>query len=320
VSLFVTQGSWSAKKEAVKSGSKLERVLASGQFAVTAEAGPPRGSKGEVMLKKGELLKGVCDAVNVTDNQIAMVRMSSMAGCALLTQAGAEPVLQMTVRDRNRLALQSDLLGAAALGIRNVLCLAGDHQLLGNHPSSMGVYDIDPIHLVQAVKTLRDERRLMNGLGITGEFPMFIGAVTNPTLDTTGLALLGLRKKIAVGADFIQTQAVFDIDGFRAWMEEVRKQGLHEKVHILPSILPIKSLEMARRMHEGIPGLRIPEELLLRMEKGPDAAAVGAQFSVELIEKLRAIPGVHGVHIMAVAWEEIVPRIVKDAGLLPRPV
>ncbi len=302
----------------MKSGSKLERVLASGQFAVTAEAGPPRGSQAEVMLKKGGLLKDSCDAVNVTDNQIAMVRMSSLAGCVLLKQAGAEPVLQLALRDRNRLALQSDVLGAAALGIRNVLCLAGDHQQLGNHPTSMGVYDIDPIHLVQLVKGLRDDHRLMNGLAIAGDAPMYIGAVTNPTLDSTGLALLGLRKKITAGADFIQTQAVFDIAGFRAWMEEVRKQGLHDRVHILPSVLPIKSLEMARRMRAGIPGLRIPEELVLRMEKAPDASEVGAKFAVELIGQLRTIAGVHGVHIMAVAWEEIVPRIVKEAGLSPR--
>jgi 5,10-methylenetetrahydrofolate reductase len=307
------------KDPSVKSGSKLERVLAAGQFAVTAEAGPPRGSQASVMLKKGEMLKGACDAVNVTDNQIAMVRMSSLAGCVLLKQAGAEPVLQLALRDRNRLALQSDLLGAAALGIQNVLCLAGDHQQLGNHPSSMGVYDIDPIHLVQMVKGLRDDRRLMNGLPITGEVPMFIGAVANPTVDATGMGIMGLRKKIAAGADFIQTQAVFDIAGFRAWMEEVRKHGLHERVHILPSILPIKSLDMARRMREGIPGLRIPEELILRMEKAPDASEVGATFAVEIIEQLRATPGVHGVHIMAVAWEEIVPRIVKEAGLWPRP-
>jgi 5,10-methylenetetrahydrofolate reductase len=303
----------------VKSGSKLERVLASGEFAVTAEAGPPRGSQGDVMLKKGELLKGSCDAVNVTDNQLAMVRMSSLAGCVLLRQAGAEPILQLAVRDRNRLALQSDVLGAAALGIRNLLCLAGDHQRLGNHPSSMGVYDIDPIHLVQAIKTLRDDHRLMNGLGITGDVPMYIGAVANPTLDASGLGLLGLRKKIAAGADFIQTQAVFDVAGFRSWMGEVRNQGLHEKVHILASVLPIKSLDMARRMRDGIPGLRIPEQLLARMEGATDASEVGAQFSVELIEQLRATPGVHGVHLMAVAWEEIIPRIVEKAGLAPRP-
>jgi 5,10-methylenetetrahydrofolate reductase len=303
----------------VKSGSKLEGVLESGQFAVTAEAGPPRGSQAAVMLKKGELLRSSCDAVNVTDNQIAMVRMASLAGCVLVKQAGAEPVLQLALRDRNRLALQSDLLGAAALGIRNVLCLAGDHQQLGNHPSSMGVYDIDPIHLVQMVKKLRDEHALMNGMSISGDVPMYIGAVTNPALDSTGMAMLALRKKIAAGADFIQTQAVFDVPSFRAWMEEVRKQGLDEKVHILPSVLPIKSLEMARRMREGIPGLRIPEELVLRMEKASDASEVGARFAVELIEQIRATPGAHGVHIMAVAWEEAVPRIVEQAGLLPRP-
>jgi 5,10-methylenetetrahydrofolate reductase len=303
----------------VKSGSKLERVLGSGQFAVTAEAGPPRGGDAQVMLKKGELLKGSCDAINVTDNQIAMVRMSSLAGCVLLKQAGAEPVLQLTMRDRNRLALQSDVLGAAALGIRNLLCLAGDHQQIGNHPQALGVFDIDPIQLVQALKTLRDERRLMNGLEITGEVPLFIGAVANPTLEATGMGLLGLRKKIAAGADFIQTQAVFDVAAFRAWMVEVRRQGLDEKVHILPSVLPMKSLDMARRMRAGIPGLRIPEELVLRMEQAADAREVGLRFCVELIEQLRATPGVHGVHIMAVSWEDVVPRIVKEAGLLPRP-
>ena len=303
----------------MKSGSKLERVLASGQFAVTAEAGPPRGSMAEVMLKKGALLKDSCDAVNVTDNQLAMVRMSSVAGCVLLKQAGAEPVLQLAVRDRNRMALQSDVLGAAALGIRNVLCLAGDHQLLGNHPSSMGVFDIDPIHLVQMIKGLRDDHRLMAGQSISGEVPLYIGAVAKPTVDSNGLGLLGLRKKIAAGADFIQTQAVFDIAGFRRWMDQVREQGLHERVHILASILPIKSLDMARRMREGIPGLCMPEELILRMEKAAEASEVGARFSVELIEQLRATPGVHGVHIMAVAWEDIVPRIVKEAGLSPRP-
>jgi methylenetetrahydrofolate reductase (NADPH) len=225
----------------------------------------------------------------------------------------------MAVRDRNRLALQSDILGAAALGIRNVLCLAGDHPRLGNHPTSMGVYDIDSIHLVQMIKTLRDERRLMNGQSITGEVPMYVGAVTNPSLDANGFGLLGLRKKIVAGADFFQTQAVFDLQSFRDWIEQVRKEGLHERAHILASVLPIKSVEMAHRMRKGIPGLRIPEELVLQMEKAPDAKEVGIRFCVDLIQQLRAVPGVHGVHIMAVAWEDAVPRIVKEAGLLPRP-
>jgi 5,10-methylenetetrahydrofolate reductase len=248
-----------------------------------------------------------------------VVRMSSLAGSVLLQQSGAEPVLQMGLRDRNRLALQSDLLGAAALGIRNVLCIAGDHPQLGNHPSSMGVYDLDPVQLIQTIKVLRDEHRLQNGQSVSGEVPMYIGAVANPTPDKNGLGLLGLRKKIAAGADFIQTQAVFDLETFQAWMAEVRQQGLHERAHILAGVLPIKSLEMARRMREGIPGLRIPADLLTRMEQAESAGEVGARFCVELIEKLRAEPGVRGVHIMAVAWEDAVPRIVKDAGLLPRP-
>lgn len=303
----------------MKSGSRLECVLESGQFAVTAEAGPPKGSSAGAMLDKGKLLKDVCDGVNVTDNQIAVVRMSSLAGSVLLKQAGADPVLQMVVRDRNRLALQSDVLGAAALGIRNMLCLAGDHPHLGNHPSSMAVYDIDPIHLIGMVKNLRDEHRMMNGQAITGDVPMFIGAVTNPCLDANGLGLLGLRKKIRAGADFVQTQAVFDMPSFREWMEQVRAQGLHERTYILPSILPIKSVAMARRMRENVPGLRIPDELVRRMEAATDAREVGIGFCGELIEQLRAVPGVRGVHVMAVAWEEAVPRIVREAGLLPRP-
>ena len=303
----------------MKSGSRLERILESGQFAVTAEAGPPKGSLAEVMTKKGELLKASCDAVNVTDNQIAVVRMSSLAGCLLLKQTGADPVLQITVRDRNRLALQSDLLGAAALGIRNVLCLAGDHPRLGDHASAMGVFDIDPIHLIQMVKTVRDERRLMNGQSISGEVPMYIGAAANPCVDSTGLGLLGLGKKVRAGADFIQTQAVFDLPSFRGWMEQVKRQGLHERVHILASVLPIKSVAMAHRMREGIPGLRIPDELVQRIETAPNAREAGVRICVELIEQLRTVPGVHGVHIMAVACEEVVPGIVKDAGLWPRP-
>jgi methylenetetrahydrofolate reductase (NADPH) len=190
---------------------------------------------------------------------------------------------------------------------------------MGNHPSAMGVYDIDPIHLVQMIKTLRDERRFMNGQSIFGEVPAYIGAVTNPIVDSTGLGLLGLRKKVSAGADFIQTQAVFDVASFRDWMELVRGQGLHERTHILASVLPIKSVKMAHHIREGIPGLRVPAELVERIEKAPDAKEIGAKICVELIEKIRAVPGVHGIHIMAVAWEEAVPRIVKDAGLWPRP-
>jgi methylenetetrahydrofolate reductase (NADPH) len=304
----------------VKSGSRLEKILESGQFAVTAEAGAPKGSLPEVMRKKGELLKSACDAVNVTDNQAAVVRMSSFAGCLLIKEAGAEPLMQMVVRDRNRLALQSDLLGAAALGIRNVLCLAGDHQHLGNHPGAVGVYDIDAVHLIQTIKTLRDEHRVMSGDKISGEVPLYIGAVTNPFADPVEFHLLTLGKKIRAGADFIQTQAIFDVPRFVAWMDKVRELGLHEKVHILASVLPIKSVEMARRMSGGVPGVRVPVELAKRIEQAGDARAEGIRICSELIQQLKGVPGVHGIHIMAVAGEDAVPGIVKEAGLLPRPV
>ena len=302
----------------MKSGSRLEKILESGQFAVTAEAGPPKGSLPDGMRKKGDLLRSSCDAINVTDNQAAVVRMSSLAGCLLIKETGAEPVLQMVVRDRNRLALQSDILGAAALGIRNVLCLAGDHQRLGNHPTAAGAYDIDPIQLIQMLKTMRDEHRAENGETISGEVPLYIGTVAHPFADPWELHMITLAKKIRAGADFIQTQAIYDLPRFIAWMDKVRAQGLHEKAHILASVLPIKSVEMVRRMRE-VPGMRVPDELAERIERAADAKAAGARICVELIEQLKQVPGVHGIHIMAMAGEDAVPGIVKDAGLLPRP-
>ena len=303
----------------MKSGSRLEKILESDQFAVTAEAGPPKGSLPDGMRKKGELLKSSCDAINVTDNQAAVVRMSSLAGCLLLKETGAEPVLQMVVRDRNRLALQSDILGAAALGIRNVLCLAGDHQRLGNHPTAAGAYDIDPIQLIQMIKTLRDEHRVESGETISGDVPLYIGAVAHPFADPWELHMITLAKKIRAGADFIQTQAIYELPRFIAWMDKVREQGLHDKAHILASVLPIKSVEMARRMRSGVPGMRLPDELVERIERAADAKAEGVSICVEMIEQLKRVPGVHGIHIMAVAGEDAVPGIVKKAGLSPRP-
>jgi|SRR5208283_448643 methylenetetrahydrofolate reductase (NADPH) len=307
------------RKKVVKSGSRLEEILESGKFAVTAEAGPPKGSLPDGMRKKGELLKSSCDAINVTDNQAAVVRMSSLAGCLLLMQTGAEPVLQVVVRDRNRLALQSDILGAAALGIRNVLCLAGDHQRLGNHPTAAGAYDVDPIQLLQMLKTLRDEHRVESGETISGEVPLYLGTVAHPFADPLDLHMITLAKKIRAGADFIQTQAIYELPRFLAWMDKVREQGLHEKAHILASVLPVKSVEMARRMRSGVPGMRLPDELVQRIERSADAKAEGIRICVETIEQLKRVSGVHGVHIMAVASEDAVPSIVKAAGLSPRP-
>ena len=303
----------------MKSESKLEAVLAGGNFAVTAECGPPKGSTPDELLHKGRLLAPCCDALNVTDNQAAVVRMSSLAGCVLLQPIGVEPVLQMVVRDRNRLALQSDILGAAALGIRNVLCLSGDHHSLGNHPQAKGVYDIDSMHLLSMVRAMRDQHRFMNGEPIKGEVSLFIGAAANPAADPYELRVARLAKKVKAGADFVQTQAVFDLPRFLDWMKRVRDQGLHERVHILAGVLPIKSAHMARHLQEHLSGLRVPDDMVTRMAGAKNAPVEGVRICLELIEQLKQTEGVHGIHIMAVAWEEIVPRIVEAAGLLPRP-
>jgi len=304
----------------MKSGSSLERILESGQFAVTAEAGPPKGSSSKVIQRKGDLLKFCCDALNVTDNQTAIVRMSSLSGCVLLKKLGVEPVLQMVVRDRNRLALQSDILGAAALGIRNVLCLSGDHQKFGNHPTAKGVYDIDSIQFIQMVKTMRDEHEFLNGEEISGDVPLFIGAAANPFADPFEFRVIRLAKKVKAGADFIQTQGIFDMPKFTEWMKMVRDRGLDEKTHILAGIIPVKSVGMARYMRNNVSGLSVPLEIVDRMADAKDPKEEGVKICLETIEQLKEVEGVHGIHIMAVAWEDIVPRIVEDAGLMPRPV
>jgi len=304
----------------MKAGSNLERILESGQFAVTAECGPPKGSSPKVIQRKGEILKFCCDALNVTDNQTAIVRMSSLGGCVLLKELGVEPVLQMVVRDRNRLALQGDILGAAALGIRNVLCLSGDHQKFGNHPTAKGVYDIDSIQFIQMVKTMRDEHKFLNGEEISGDVPFFIGAAANPFADPFEFRVIRLAKKAKAGADFIQTQGIFDMAKFVEWMKMVRDRGLHEKTHILAGVIPVKSVGMARYMRNNVSGLSVPLEIVDRMADAKEPKEEGVKICLETIEQLKEVDGVHGVHIMAVAWEDIVPRIVEEAGLMPRPV
>lgn len=304
----------------MKSGSNLERVLEAGHFAVTAELGPPKGASADFVRRKAELLKGCVDAINITDNQTAVVRMSSVAASAILRQMDLDPVMQMTCRDRNRIAMQSDILGAAALGIRNLLCLTGDHQSFGNHPESKNVHDLDSIQLIQMVKKMRDDGEFLSGDKLSGPLPMFIGAAANPFADPFEFRVLRLAKKVKAGADFIQTQAVFDVAKFARFMEMVRDQGLHEKVYILAGIIPMKSAGMARYMRDYVSGLSVPDELVTRMENAADAKEEGVKICLEIIAQLREIPGVRGIHIMAVAWEEIVPTLVERAQLLPRPI
>jgi len=304
----------------MKAGTNLEKVLESGAFAVTAELGPPKGTTAKTIQKKGEVLKPCVDAVNVTDNQTAIVRMSSLASCVILKQTGVEPVMQIVCRDRNRIAIQSDILGAVALGINNILCLTGDHQKLGNQPDAKGVFDLDSIQLIQAVKKMRDEKKLLCGEDLSGEVPVFIGAAENPYADPFEYRVVRLNKKIKAGADFIQTQAIYDVTKFAKWMEIVTDKGLDKQVHILAGVIPMRSAGMARYMRDYVAGVYVPDELVTRMEDATDAKEEGVKICFEIIEQIKDMPGVHGIHIMAVGWEDIVPTIVERAGLLPRPV
>jgi len=304
----------------MKVGTNLERVLESGGFAVTAEAGPPRGAVASVIQRKGELLKPFCDALNVTDNQTAIVRMSSLSGCILLKELGVDPVMQMVCRDRNRIAIQSDILGAVALGIGNILCLSGDYQTFGDHPTAKSVFDLDSVQLIRLLRQMRDERKFLSGENISGEVPLFIGAAENPYADPFDYRVLRLARKIKAGADFIQTQAIFDLGRFAKWMEMVTDRGLDKEVHILAGVIPVRSVGMARHMRDNVPGVAVPDEIVSKLEDAKDTKGEGLNICLEIIEQIKDIPGVHGIHIMAVGWEDIVPTIVEKAGLLPRPL
>ena len=314
------------QEKSLKAGSRLEKVLLSGHFAVTAELGPPKSADLESVNRKIDYLKDCVDAANITDNQTAIARLSSIATGTVLVQKGLEPVIQMTCRDRNRLAIQADILGAYALGIKNILCLTGDHQSLGNHPAARGVFDLDSIQLVQMLKVMRDEKKFLCGDEIRNspkapvvEPRMFIGAAANPFGDPFELRVVRLAKKIAAGADFIQTQCIYDMERFRRWMEQVRDRELHQKTHILAGLTPLRSVRMARYMNESVAGVTVPDEIIQRMAQAEEPAEEGVKICVEQIEELRETEGIAGIHLMAVAWEKIVPVIVERAGLLPRP-
>ena len=300
--------------------SKLKSVLSGGGFAVTAECGPPRGADASVIRKKGEILKGSVDAVNVTDNQTAVVRMSSLAACLHLMELGIEPVMQMVTRDRNRIALQSDIMGAYSLGIRNLLCLSGDHQSLGSQPEAMNVFDIDSVNLVYAVRVMRDEGKDMSGFALSGVPEMFIGAAENPFADPLSYRVVRLAKKINAGVDFIQTQCVYNLPRFKEWMRQAREEGLTDKVYIMAGITPLKSARMAQFMAAKVAGMDVPREIIERMSAftGPRAAEEGMKIALETIAELKNVPGVRGIHIMAIEAEERIPELVKAAGLFPR--
>ena len=304
----------------MKSGSRLEKVLTAGKFAVTAELGPPQNANPEAVKKKAQHCLGNVEGANVTDNQTAIVRMSSIAAAAIAISCGVEPVVQMVCRDRNRIAMQSDILGAAALGVKNLLCLSGDHQIFGNHPQAANVFDIDSVQLIAMVKRMRDDKQFISGDPIKEHEPrLFIGAVENPFADPFEFRVARLGKKSNAGADFIQTQCVFDLDKFSRWMELVVKEGLHKKIYILAGLTPVRSHRALKYMKSEVAGMSIPDELITRMESAEDAKEEGIKICLEMIEKIKNIEGVAGIHLMPIGWESITPVILERAGLLPRP-
>jgi methylenetetrahydrofolate reductase (NADPH) len=304
-----------------KTPSRLEKVLSAGHMAVTSECGPPRGSDPETIIKKAELIKDHVDAINITDNQTSVTRMCSLAACIRLKLMGLDPVLQMVTRDRNRIALQSDILGAASFDIANILCLSGDHQSFGDCAQGQNVHDLDSMQLVQTVRHMRDEGKFLGGDDIKRPPQMFVGAAANPFADPFEIRVPRLAKKIKAGAEFIQTQCIYNLDKFEEWMKLARDRGLHEQVYILAGMTPMKSAGMAKYMKNRVPGMDVPDALVKRLADTPKEkqAEEGIKICIEDIQRLKEVEGVSGFHIMAIEWEEKVPEIVEKTGLYPRP-
>ncbi|MFZ5632430.1 MAG: methylenetetrahydrofolate reductase [Bacillota bacterium] len=301
--------------------SKLHKILDSGQFAVTAEIGPPKHASAHGVRHHAHMLVNHVDATNITDCQTAIVRMSSIAAGVHILDCGIEPIVQMTCRDRNRIAMQSDLMGAYSLGMRNVLCLSGDHQKFGNHPTSKNVYDVDSMQLIYLLRRMRDEKKFFSGEEIKEHEPrFFIGAVANPFADPFEFRVDRLEKKVEAGAEFIQTQCIFDMERFERFMEMVRERGIDQRVHILAGITPLKGWRAAKYLQTGVSGMLVPDSLVERLKNAEDQKREGIEVAIEQIKYIKEkVNGVHGVHIMAIAWEEVVPEIVERSGLFPRP-
>ncbi|MEW5987152.1 MAG: methylenetetrahydrofolate reductase [Chloroflexota bacterium] len=304
----------------MRSGSRLERVLRSGRFAVTAELNPPDSADPLAVYDRALVLASVCDAINTTDASGANVHISSVAMCALLTRAGYEPVMQVSCRDRNRIAIQGDLVGAAALGVRNVLCLTGDGVQNGDQPEAKPVFDLDSITLLHTARTLRDQGRFLSGRKLDSPPPLFLGAAENPFAPPHDFRPLRLGKKVAAGAEFIQTQYCFDVPRLRQFMARVGDLGLHERAFILIGVGPLRSARAAGWMQNHVPGVFIPDEVVRRLAGVPadKQRLEGKRICVEIIQEIQTIPGVSGVHVMAYRQEELVAEIIEEAGLLPR--
>ncbi|MCP4221475.1 MAG: methylenetetrahydrofolate reductase [bacterium] len=301
-------------------------MLEAGHFALTGELGPPKGADADNVRKKAGYLKDVVDAVNITDNQTAIVRMSSLASSVIVQQEGLEAVMQITSRDRNRLAIQSDVLGAYAMGIRNILCLSGDHQAFGNHKTAKNVFDVDSIQMLQMLRDMRDEKKFACGDEIKNtkkgpykEPRIFLGAAANPFGDPMEFRIIRLIKKINAGADFIQTQSIYDMERFKIWLSEICERGLHERAYILAGVTPLKSVKMAEVMRDYVPGMKIPEAIIQRLRDSDAPAEEGKKIAIEQMEELKQLPGLSGIHLMVIGGEKSAPGLAKAAGFHPRP-
>lgn len=293
----------------------LRGKLASGKFVVTTEIGPPRSADGSDIIRIIEKVKGCADAYNITDNQTAAVRMSSLAGSIFCLREGLEPIMQMVCRDRNRIALQSDVLGASSLGIKNILCLSGDHQSFGTQPDAKNVFDVDSTQELMMFRRMRDESKLWSGDDLKASPDIFLGAVTNPFGDPRELHVMRLMNKSAAGAQFVQTQPVFDIDAFKEFMKDVVSLGIHRDTKIIAGILPMKNNRTAEHLAHDIPGMCVPYDILKRMSSGNENE--GLEIAAETIEAIRNIKGVSGIHIMPVNWYSGVRPLAEKAGLIP---
>ncbi|HYH28698.1 MAG TPA: methylenetetrahydrofolate reductase [Actinomycetota bacterium] len=300
----------------LRAASRLERLLHQGTFAVTAEVVPPRGANPDPLREQAEALKGFADAVNVTDNPTSSAHMASLAGAAVVAAAGLEPVVQIATRDRNRLAITSDLLGAWALGARNVLCLSGDPIASGDHPQAAEVRDIDVVELVRFTVALRDEGRLLSGRTIDEPPRYFVGVADVPLAERYEPERLD--AKLDAGADFVQTQIVYDVEALATWAERARARGVFDRAFVLVGLAPLRSARTARYLTEQL-GVSVPEAVVRRLESAAEPADEGVALAVEIVEALRSLPGIAGVHIMGLGREALVRRVIEEAGLLPRP-
>jgi len=298
--------------------SNLASLLRQGEFVVTAELNPPKSASGEVVKRRAGVLKGSVDAINVTDSNHAVVAMAAIPAAILVREAGVEPIVQITGRDRNRIALQSDLLGAAALGLPNFLFMSGDDPKHGSQPDAVHVKDLDGVGLVRMAVMMRDERRFLSGDEIRQAPEYFIGATASPFTKPMSLDLEKTVSKVNAGAEFLQTQPVFDLATFSQWLAELRRVGDRREAPVIAGVLVLRSTEQAERFAR-VPGIVLVKEVVDRLKKAADAEQEGIAIAVEMVKSLRALPGVRGVHLYAIEWPEAIPLIAERAGLLPRP-